>query len=258
MPTYYPTGRQRTVTFSGAITANMRLAWYVANIEDTEQHASSDFLISALFGSVAGAACNSAGNAPNGSPATVDNPSGQNFGGSLGVAHKHTYYVLRAATGLGATDEEIWELADLAPGGVFADDFDGEWTISADVEEVLLVEDDGFAPNTRGAAVNDSPSSFRGYLIERLRIGGSVTATVTALGHTVTATDTITSGNQALLEQPEYVCRRHHSSWALGGFTTGITASCTVTANFQGNAIPGKGYTRVVAGSGYGGQVTDS
>lgn len=77
----------------------------------------------------------------------------------------------------------------------------GSWSISADVEECYevdvlfpdLVDADGY-PIFGGAALKDGPIGRKVRYFERLRVGGTVTATITCGSLTATATSVVTSG----------------------------------------------------------------
>lgn len=79
----------------------------------------------------------------------------------------------------------------------------GSWSVSADVEECYevvglnpdLVDAEGY-PTFGGAAMRDGPVARGIRFFERLRVGGSITATISSGSLTATATSTITVANR--------------------------------------------------------------
>lgn len=124
----------------------------------------------------------------------------------------------------------------------------GSWSVTADVEECFevlgllpdIIDADGY-PTFGGVAYRDGPIARHIRFFERLRVGGSIVATITSGALTATASTAITAGNS---REAEY-----DLSLGLGGSTTNRDQTFALTGGSVSGGWGGGTYTRAESGS---------
>lgn len=191
MPTYYPTGRTRTLEFSGDITAGLLLGLEGTGPSENSYYAYPETLSISAFTNLSVSAAISN---------IVVNPD-------VVLGYEVSARLTVNAGAFGDTDSDNTTYSD-GPSGTdveVSQSLNGTYSLSVPVEEVFWVEDitvevdaDGF-PNYAGTAQKDGPKARIIRFGERPVEGETATATITMGGITATVNHVITSGEAASL-----------------------------------------------------------